>query len=371
MGFHPKEALPILIEAIKSSDLAKATLPLLAAHGRAARGSVPIICTVLLRDPDWKIRRQAALALGRIGVDSETSLPALKNALHDKQAAVRAAAAMVLGSSGFAPQEIAVLLTELLGDSSKEVQAAAIVGLGKIGPAAKAAVPLIHKIARAAEAEKDSESKNEPDVRVSCITALGTIGRPATGGRSASVILAQHRQVTNVRRRSFRPWVTWKPRKLSRSWSPWSTKKRLPKESWQPWPCGREKSPTALAFLQEGLKEKSTRVPCIQALGQVGPAAQTAVPALIDILVKGTDLDHRALAAEALGRIGLSARPAIKALVESLRVPHSGMRIHAARALGQFEEDAAAAVPRFGPSGRPPVSASARGRRRRPLAHRS
>jgi HEAT repeat protein len=294
------------------------------------------------------MRRQAALALGRIGVDSETSLPALKNALHDKQAAVRAAASLVLGSSGFAPQEIAVLLTELLGDSSKEVQAAAIVGLGKIGPAAKAAVPLIHKIARAAEAEKDSEGKNESDLRVGCIRALGAIGRPAKEAAPLLLSWLSTAKSANVRTEIIEALGYMEAKEAVKVLEPLVHKEKGAEGVTAALALWRiEKSPAALAFLEEGLKEKTTRVPSIQALGQVGPAAHLAVPALIDILMKGKDLNHRALAAEALGRIGLGARPAIKVLVESLRVPHSGMRIHAARALGQFEEDAAAAVPRL------------------------
>jgi HEAT repeat protein len=71
------------------------------------------------------------------------------------------------------------------------------------------------------------------------------------------------------------------------------------------------------------------------------------VPALIEILARDTDQGNRALAAEALGRIGVNARPAVKALVAALSVRHHGVRIHAARALGQFEDEAAAAVPRL------------------------
>ena len=106
-----------------------------------------------------------------------------------------------------------------------------------------------------------------------------------------------------------------------------------------------DKAASALAFLQDGLKDKASRPLFITAIGQVGPPGEAAVPTLIEILTRDPDFDHRALAAEALGRIGINARPAIGALVRALAVPHNEVRRQAALALGQYEEQAAAAVP--------------------------
>jgi HEAT repeat protein len=60
------------------------------------------------------------------------------------------------------------------------------------------------------------------------------------------------------------------------------------------------------------------RVGAARALGEVGPAAKEAVPALIAAL-KGMDDGVRESAASALGRIGPAAREAIPALEAAAR----------------------------------------------------
>jgi HEAT repeat protein len=48
--------------------------------------------TEALADPEWTVRRQAALALGAIGPDAKPALPALRKLEGDPHKAVRAAA---------------------------------------------------------------------------------------------------------------------------------------------------------------------------------------------------------------------------------------------------------------------------------------
>ena len=46
----------------------------------------------LLRDPEWTVRRQAAIALGQIGPDAKAAIPALESLVRDPDHLVRKAA---------------------------------------------------------------------------------------------------------------------------------------------------------------------------------------------------------------------------------------------------------------------------------------
>ncbi len=307
MNVHPKEAVPILIEALKSKNLTNATLSQLARHGRGAKDAVPLICAIQLEDPDWKMRRLAAYALGRIGADRETMLPALKKALTDKNEMVRAEAAQALGGSRFAADELVPLLSKLLEDNSLDVKAGAIAGLGQLGKAARPAVPLIHKIAKTSAELPDG--KGGRDLRATCVLALGNIGPAAN--ETAPLLLAwlaaakseegrvdiiqalgqiQAREAGKILRPLLRTDKGYEG--IVAALALWRI----------------EQAPAALDFLQDGLKAKSGRGAFIEAIGKVGAPARKSVPGLIEILLRDPDLDQRALAAEALGRIGPFAR---------------------------------------------------------------
>ena len=124
----------------------------------------------------------------------------------------------------------------------------------------------------------------------------------------------------------------------------------------------------------EVLKDKDVRVrnAAATALGQIGPAAKAAVPALIEAL-KDKDRTVRRVAAFVLGQIGPAAVPAliealkkdrvgrystavvdalgkigpvaVPALIEALKDKESYVRMYAAEALGQFAPAAKATVP--------------------------
>ena len=70
------------------------------------------------------------------------------------------------------------------------------------------------------------------------------------------------------------------------------------------------------------------------ALGEIGPEAEDAVPALIKSLTQGGVGGIRGFSASALRKIGPAAVPAIPALIESLKDEHYSTRMHAADALG-------------------------------------
>ena len=87
-------------------------------------------------DPSHEVRRQAALALGRIGRPPAVA-PLVDALAHDGAGAVRAAAAFALGIlEDPLPEEAIAALTAALADPSTLVQEKAIGALGHQGPAA-------------------------------------------------------------------------------------------------------------------------------------------------------------------------------------------------------------------------------------------
>ena len=85
-------------------------------------------------------------------------------------------------------------------------------------------------------------------------------------------------------------------------------------------------------------KGESSRRAAAHALGQIGPEAKAAVPALMELL-KDTDSELRWLAALALGQIGPEAKAAVPALMELLKDEEEKVYREAAEALGKIKSD--------------------------------
>lgn len=115
------------------------------------------------------VRLSAGVALTAEGVRAEGAVPALHNALHDSaHAAVRWQAAMILGRLGPSAGQASVpALTEALSDREPEVRAAAAEALGKIGQASVTALPQIFLLVR----------DPDPTARLKAVEALPNIAR--------------------------------------------------------------------------------------------------------------------------------------------------------------------------------------------------
>jgi HEAT repeat protein len=100
----------------------------------------------------------------------------------------------------------------------------------------------------------------------------------------------------------------------------------------------------AVPALVDALDEKPLRLHVLLALAKIGPHAKSAAPALRKLLKTATDYD-RLQAAEALWTIEPDVDVVVPALVESLKDPFLPIRRHAADALGKIGPRARAAVP--------------------------
>lgn len=91
IGILPKEAMPILDEALKSGDKEerRAAADVLGKAGGAARVEIPALIKTL-KDPDRDVRFEAADSLGEIGNAAREAIPALTDVIRsDRDAGVR------------------------------------------------------------------------------------------------------------------------------------------------------------------------------------------------------------------------------------------------------------------------------------------
>jgi HEAT repeat protein len=293
-----------LIEAFRnqSPEIRQSAVKQLGEKGRVA---VPTICDAL-RDEDAEVRQEAARSLMRIvtlGHHSDVTVRTLIDALGDSDQDVRWMAANSLGIIGtpalnakavllktleedveWRPRQIAALalprigggpeivpaLVEAMKDRDKNVASAAASALGELGTAANKAVPDL------IEAHSDSHS----GLSGNAARALGKIGLAT---RDVLEVLTS----------------------------------RL---------TGDGAAPS---------------IPECSALGDLGPAAEPAVPALIGAL---GNVDLCKAVTEALGKIGRPVAVVVPALMNLLTNSDPSVRRRAAEGLGKIGPDAKDAI---------------------------
>jgi HEAT repeat protein len=232
-------------------------------------------------------RSDACMLLAQIGPVTADVIPALLGALQDENHHVRQAAAYALGSFGPASKDAVPSLVAALKDRDRFVRRSAAEALGKIRPAAKEAALALGKFGPAAvDAVPDligALQDRHPFMRLEAAEALGRIG-PA--------VKAAVQALTEARRQD--------------------SDFRMP-------------TAAALALFRLGvppiddLKDHEESFPAreirrsaaLKALGEMGPAAKDAVPALVKIIEdrysrfteKGTPHVRRVAAWEALQKI--------------------------------------------------------------------
>jgi HEAT repeat protein len=292
--------------------------------------AVPALAAAL-QDDDERVVDAAARSLGQIGVtaargDGRAAVRALAVALTDSRPGVRVAAAVALGTAAAASAPEVDALAVALGDRSVEVRSAAARALGAVGSSHTLFPP--EALIAALEADPSD------DVRAEAAAALGQF---LTGRDAATLALlrALGADVPRVRAacdsalarlRSFRSFA---------------------KEG---------RTAAIVPALIEALanRERRVRYHAAAALGEIGPEAEAAVPALVAMLSEPIDPEMDATrddppywdlggeAARALGGVAPgtpAAAQVIAALTEVIRRP----------GLARRRATAAEALARFGP----------------------
>jgi HEAT repeat protein len=142
LGKAARLALPALEAALADASPAARAAAAEALVAVAPPGAAIGPLQRALRDPDWAVRRSAALGLGRCG---RRAVPALRSALADRNPLVQARAARSLGAIGPKARAAAPELGAALASPDAVVRVAAAEGLAGLGRAAGPAVPVLLK----------------------------------------------------------------------------------------------------------------------------------------------------------------------------------------------------------------------------------
>ena len=280
---------------IKSTPLRTAAVKALGEIGPAAATAIPALerewkTNTNYHYNNWELVDSPILALGKIG---QTAVPALKRALMDSNTKARYVAAIALGAVGPAAQDAVPALIRALNDRESDVRIFAMGTLGEIGPGAQAAVPdLIIAL-------KDKD-ENHRYIHLWAANALGRIG-PGAKDSIPALLDVQNSEP------AYRLEVLTALAKID---------------------AGRAKqSVTILTNIIPDLSA-GERSEAAERLGDIGPAAQAAIPVLLAAL-KDPEEKLRVAAATALGRIDQSgeiAPPALLAAAKDLNPSYSSRR---------------------------------------------
>jgi serine/threonine protein kinase/HEAT repeat protein len=110
---------PQLLPLIKDPDyrVRRQVLSVIGSYGTEARSAIPDILSAL-EDPHEKVREKAAWAIGKVGAPVKQAIPALKKALQDSNEDVCYWAISAIGELGLSQKEIVVELIQTLFHSS-------------------------------------------------------------------------------------------------------------------------------------------------------------------------------------------------------------------------------------------------------------
>ena len=267
-----KTALQFLLEWAKGDDpsareLAMKGLPKLAPEPLAV---LPTL-TAGLRDENRDVRNAAGQALAETGTPA---VPALIQALDDKDPTTVRLAAQALGEIGPEAKDAVPGLTRALGSKDVEVRLNVVRALAKMGAEAASAVP---------ELIKCVEGSNEGDLPEVAAYALGEIGPGARAAEPALIRLLKNKKGDAQGHRGANAATALGAIGASSS--------------------------EAIAALSDGVREDfnndgrpSVPLPCAEALGRLGAPAKTAIPVLVEDMRRIED-QYKADRAAFIGQI--------------------------------------------------------------------
>jgi len=261
------------------------------------------------KDSDYSVRQDAAYALGKIG--SEKAVDALIYALKDSDYSVRQNAVEALVE--IRSKKAIETLIHVLKDSDDFVRQNVAYALGKIG-SERAVEPLILAL-------KDSSDK----VRSSAAYALGKIGSEKA---VEPLILARKDSVDFVRRSATHAWLKIVSDKEVEFLK--NAAEALAK-------FGSEKAVEALILHVLKNSNWFARTKAAEILARIG--SEKAVEVLIHALKDSNDYERRENAAAALGKIG--SEKAVEALVYALKDSVPSVLTEVAEALGKIGSEKA------------------------------
>ena len=264
-----------------------------------------------LKSPDLATTRQAIQSLAEAGPESASAVPALLRAMGVHDGALHNEISAALVKIGAPPKEAVPELVRLMHDEHGLVRFLTAGALRKIGPVDREIV----------ESFLPGLGSQEAHERELAVEALGLLRAPdeiavpalvrAMDDSDASVRLAAALAAT----------------------------RHLPAWQEEPGPALKKLLPSLVAATRD--QDPQVRCRAATALGERGPAARTAVPALVEMLEKEELAWIHGYTALALGNIGPAAAPAVPALEKALRTGNPGERQRFVFALGRIQREKA------------------------------
>lgn len=290
-----KKSGDVLASALKDKDLG---VRLEASRGlvfgyytqqtSARREEIATTVAEALRKFQGDDRKLALQTLTYLGGDGAAAVPALAEVLADADSGQRSMAAYLLGTFGAEAREAVPQLRKTLGDAVLAVRQLSAQALHAIGPDAHPAVPeLLQALA-----------DDDILLKLSAVQALGRIGAPAKPAVEGLRALLRNPPGITTQPDPGRPWVA----------------PGLPHGKPRPLHAGQ------------------TIELVLIALGQLGPAAEAAVPEVGQVMLK--DEAHRRAAARVLAQIGGAAA---EPLIAGLSDKNATTRALCVEALGRLE----------------------------------
>jgi HEAT repeat protein len=302
-----------------------------------------------LSDADAGVREAAAFAFGEIGPTAHTErvIPALRKVLKDSDPRVRRSAAFALGRMGKEAMEAAPDLLGLLGDAKPGVRQNAAFALGQLELGAEALATVLPALCKALAEDADAL------VRRDAALALGKIGRDAHMGVKLLLDRSRNDSDVVVRRTALDVLVgvvtpedkdiAVDLKKLLKSGDADSQRSAALALA----NIGGSEAEPAVPLLCQSLKKDAdlpSRRVAVAALLNIGPYAVEAVPHLMTAL-SDSDTEVRRGAALCLARIGPDAREAIPTLLKMMQPGEPDeVRMFVAEALANIDPDEAEVV---------------------------
>ncbi len=288
----------------------------------------------VMGDRNEGVRRSAIQALGELGASAEPAVPALIQALGDEQSLIRTDAAHALGQIGPEAQEAVPDLLHALNDPSGLVRFNAAVALGTIGPTANDAVFALTA----------ALSDREEPVRLAAVRTLETIATPL-----AQEAARRYQQEAERDTLPENPPADLLPKGLA-GWirdlkhQDWRVRSRALDALLKMGAEAREAIPVLVEALENEEERTALRLQAATALIVIAPTEKRVLLALTGTL-KTRDPVVRFRVAWILGQLGTAAEAAVPELIRALKDTNALVRLHAVDALGKIGPPAQPAVP--------------------------
>lgn len=339
IGASPETVIPALVKGLQSpvAENRAASAVAIGSYGAAAKGSVAAVAA-LWKDREPSVRIAACHALGEMGPAAAGAVVQLDKALDDEVGTVTLAAADALGRVG---ESAVAPLTARLKDPGLRQLAAAV--LGGMGPVAKGSVPVLIKLL----------DEQDLPTRRAALLALASIGPDA---KDAAPALRKKLETADDRGRAGAVYGLVKilgKEALPELKAASKVKNNPQLQLASAWglltlePENPEHVQIALPLLIEGLAKAEVpvaRKECAAALGHLGKAAESAIPALLKATAD-PDASVRAEATGALAEVGPTAKGVLENAVVLLDDGSQEVRLAAAYTLGLNGKEAQAGVP--------------------------